>query len=454
LYYSGISAGWTWGYGPTPTRDNLIAYNHIHQTPQNVLTDMGGIYTLGVSPGTVLRGNHIHDLEGIPWAVGIYLDEGSGNILVEDNLVYRVTTHTFNVNYGRENIARNNIFGPILDPKAPFFRCGRMEDHLSMTVERNIIYWGVGDLVDKTWPTKNCILDNNLYWNAAGLPVKFKEMSFAQWQASGQDVHSIIADPVFANPDQGDFHLKPGSPAEKIGFKLFDYSKAGRLTKSRRPDKVFPRAFPPDTATPPEPPPLPVSQDYEDVAVGAVDPQGVTQEENAQATARVTDETAASGKHSLKFVDAAGQKHFYNPHVFYTPGFRSGIWTGRFDLRLEKGAMFSHDWRDNANPFHTGPSIQIGADGWLVAGEKRLMQMPSGQWVHFEFKCGLGDRASGRYDLSVGAPGGEPQVFQGLPCSPEFKALHWYGFVSTATGPAVFYIDNVELAAAGTPKLE
>ena len=35
-----------------------------------------------------------------------------------------------------------------------------------------------------------------------------------EWQkSSGQDAHSVQADPMFANPTAGDFRLKPGSPA-------------------------------------------------------------------------------------------------------------------------------------------------------------------------------------------------------------------------------------------------
>lgn len=48
-----------------------------------------------------------------------------------------------------------------------------------------------------------------------------------QWQAQGQEQGSIVADPLFVDPDNGDFHLRPGSPAEKIGFKPFDHSQAG-----------------------------------------------------------------------------------------------------------------------------------------------------------------------------------------------------------------------------------
>ena len=102
LPYSGISVGWGWGeedagggaypqpffyQTPTPAQNNRIEHNHIHHVMQ-VLNDGGGIYTLGNMPGTVVRGNHIHDNPGIPG--GIYLDEGSGFIEVTGNIVHEV----------------------------------------------------------------------------------------------------------------------------------------------------------------------------------------------------------------------------------------------------------------------------------------------------------------------------------------------------------------------------
>lgn len=51
LYYSGISAGWTWGYNSATQHsaiaDNTIAYNNIHHIGWRQTSDMGGIYTLG-----------------------------------------------------------------------------------------------------------------------------------------------------------------------------------------------------------------------------------------------------------------------------------------------------------------------------------------------------------------------------------------------------------------------
>ena len=445
LYYSGISMGWSWGYGATPNHDNAINYNRVHDAMQLVLTDGAGIYTLGLQPNSQMRGNVLYNLEGLPWAVGIYLDEGSTGWTCEDNLVYNVTTHDFNVNYGRDNVARNNIFGPIRDPAAPLMRCGRMEDFRSMTVENNLIYYKVGDLVDQLWPTKNCLLQSNLYCNAAGQPVKFRDKTFEQWQATGQDAGSIIADPLFVDPARGDFRLRPGSPAAKVGFKPFDYTEAGRLTRSNQHDKLFPRAFPVTLKNPPEPPAVPFKQDFEAVPVGAKDPQAVTNEDNAQATARVTEEQAAGGKRSLKFIDLPGGKHFYNPHVYYTPGYSSGVWKGSFDLRVEPGAVFSHDWRDNANPFNTGPSVQIAADGALTVAGKPLLTVPHSQWVHLAITCGLGNQANAKWSLTVTLPGQQPQTFADLPCTPAFKSLKWYGFVAMGEQAGVFYVDNVEL---------
>ncbi|MBL7224289.1 MAG: right-handed parallel beta-helix repeat-containing protein, partial [Candidatus Brocadiae bacterium] len=135
LPYTGVSVGWGWGeedagggaYGqrpfyetPTTAKNNRIELNHIHHVMQE-LNDGGGIYTLSNQPGTVIRGNHIHDNRGSPG--GIYLDEGSGFIEVTGNLVYNVRRAMNSNNRAQNRTAtcneHDNLFG--LKPGQPGF---------------------------------------------------------------------------------------------------------------------------------------------------------------------------------------------------------------------------------------------------------------------------------------------------------------------------------------------
>lgn len=55
----------------------------------------------------------------------------------------------------------------------------------------------------------------------------FADKSFQEWQKSGKDIHSVIADPQFVNAAAFDFHFKKSAVVKKIKFIPFDYSKAG-----------------------------------------------------------------------------------------------------------------------------------------------------------------------------------------------------------------------------------
>lgn len=227
LTYTGISVGWSWGYAESPAINNVIEYNHIHDIGKGLLGDMGGIYTLGVSPGTRLRYNRIHDIEAYPYGGwGIYNDEGSTDILVENNIVYRTTHGGYHQHYGKNNMLRNNIFA--FGREGQIIRT-RNEEHLSFTFERNIVLFSEGKLLGSNWANGQFRLDHNLYYHTRGADFDFAGKSFADWQQAGQDQHSIIADPLFANSAQGDFSFKGDSPALKIGFQPIDASRIGRI---------------------------------------------------------------------------------------------------------------------------------------------------------------------------------------------------------------------------------
>ena len=239
-WYTGISVGWSWGYADNPTNKISVSNNLIYNIGNGWLSDMGGIYTLGLQPETVLSGNVIYNVgcdEGAygygGW--GIYLDEGSSGILVENNLVYDCSSQTFHQHYGEDNLIRNNIFA--FGGKGAFI-VTRHEDHNSLTATNNIMVTDDNPMyafdTKKDWFRD----DSNLYWDydrggkvLSGHTTKlFDRDSLVIVKARGYYNNAVFMDPLFKDPANRDFTLAENSPALEIGFKPFEY-KAGTLTK-------------------------------------------------------------------------------------------------------------------------------------------------------------------------------------------------------------------------------
>jgi hypothetical protein len=450
--YSGMSIGWNWDYTPNRTHHNRIEYNHIHHVVRGVLSDAGGIYTLSPQPGTVIRNNLLHDIfpyMGNPaMAWGIYFDAGSSEMLVENNIVYHTLTGGIMSTCAPGNVVRNNIFA--LSAWQAAWRWSLPNKNPRPLFERNIFYLTQGDLfhLDDGQSDFNPKWDRNLYWRTDAEPLMFYGDEFMEWQAKGMDRHGLVADPQFVDPAHGDFSLKPGSPALKLGFQPIDTSRIGlqgppewvNLPKSAR----FPPAVLPKGVSAWQP--TPIDDGFETTAEGQLPAMATVSEEGRGDSIRVTSETAATGKHSLKFTDAPGLQYSFNPHLFYAPHFNHGRAILSFDIRREPGAIVGHEWRDAANPYRVGPSLRIDADGKLSAGGRPIIDLPAGKWVHVEIVCVLGRPSQGVYDLSVTLPGQPPRVFAKLPCgSANFRRLEWLGFTSLATEKTVFYLDNIRL---------
>jgi parallel beta-helix repeat protein len=225
--YTGISVGWSWGYKNSQAVNNKIINNHIHHLGWAELNDFGGIYTLGLSEGTEVRNNVIHDVYSYnDFGWGIYLDEGSSYILVTNNLVYNCKAAGFHFHYGKENIIKNNIFA---NQYLSQLEATRVEKHNSFNFTNNIVYFTDGVLSNRPgWRNVHFQADNNLYWDARSKNIKFYNMNFDEWKnKTGKDEHSVVADPLFQDPANFNFRFKNHSNIDKIKFIPFDYTQAG-----------------------------------------------------------------------------------------------------------------------------------------------------------------------------------------------------------------------------------
>ena len=445
LYYTGISTGWCWGYGKNLAKNNTFAFNHVHHLGWGLLSDMGGIYTLGPSEGTVVRNNVFHDVYAYSYGGwGMYTDEGSSGILFENNLVYRTKTGGFHQHYGRENVLRNNILAL---SKQQQIQATRVEPHLSFTLDRNIVYWDTGKLLAGPWEKLNFASHNNVYWNATGEAVEFVGHSLAAWQAKGHEQGSQIADPKFANPARADFRLAADSPAVKLGFQPFDSREAGVYgdpTWVRLADGV---TYPPLEIAP-SPPPLEIDDDFEEQPVGAPPAGARVHVEHRGDAIVVTDEIAASGKRCVKFVDAPGLKQVFNPHLTYENlGYERGLVRSAFDLRIERDSLIQIEWRDYSDgDYRIGPQLAI-RNATLRLGKTAVLPLPVREWIHFEILRDLSATAADGWALQLSWPGQSAREFPHLPlASAGFKKLTWIGFMSNATTKTTFYLDNFRLS--------
>ena len=226
----GISVGWSWNYFPPGRHQyNVVEYNHVHHLGMSHTGCHGAIYFLGVSPGTVCRRNVIDHITG---GCGIILDNACFGILIEDNLSYHTGAAGLCFNYNDSgNIVRNNIFA--LSKTYMYERYGDLPATGGEKVDqtgifyRNIFYWKEGRFMRRDeWPNFDTLMNHNLYWDGRDGSVDFAGLTFDGWRGKGLDRDSVLADPLFTDPENGDFTLPPDSPALRLGFRPFDPGEA------------------------------------------------------------------------------------------------------------------------------------------------------------------------------------------------------------------------------------
>jgi hypothetical protein len=173
---------------------------------------------------THIRNNRFSHPGGHSW--GIDLDDGSTNYRVYNNLCLGMGVKL------REGFFRrveNNI---IIDGFGGFHVWFPKCDDV---IARNIIVSDKPYQFIQANPREAKQFDYNLFYTPAGQPRITgvgAPMTIAQWQGRGYDPHSVVADPGFMDPENGDYRVQPDSPALKLGFKNFPMNKFGVMKRS------------------------------------------------------------------------------------------------------------------------------------------------------------------------------------------------------------------------------
>lgn len=268
--------------------NNTISFNHVYNLLQGIMNDAGSIRILSGTnaynaPGNKILNNKVHDT--IDASIqdsngyggdGIYLDNGTGQVEVENNLVYRVSASAVEMVSGpaspnEANTIQNNILAyariGMVRISTPYSNGIPAAITQNAIVENNLFYFDQTFASNPSFMVQGGCLysggaaytqfqdwNSNMFWrtdgtfatdskafavqpvaatgNAAPCAVnsnKYTFYTFAQWQSqASEDIHSLVQNPGFNNPTYpaDDYSLPKGSPG--VGFVVFDPTQAGR----------------------------------------------------------------------------------------------------------------------------------------------------------------------------------------------------------------------------------
>jgi hypothetical protein len=209
--------------------NNIIEYNDLsHAVLEG--QDCGIIYHCGSSRETKIRNNRLHNSE-IPYSYGfgIYLDNDSTNVLIENNIIHDLQKRGGGDLYGviatkgSGHIIRRNIIANNRIKNGIIYSHRMMEDEKSVSrnlvIEKNIfynnefvrdkayIYWFNQWSDDRIKKSENNVIYPDGKYFVKG--VHGKVLNWSQWQDEMNfDRNSMMIDPRFVDPKTGDYRLK------------------------------------------------------------------------------------------------------------------------------------------------------------------------------------------------------------------------------------------------------
>lgn len=255
----------TWG-------GHVIEYNHVHDTcretgdhgPFNAwgrdrgwcLAQSHADYTVGRSHDAfemlvdamepvVIRHNFFQEQTG--W--GMDLDDGASNYEIYNNLCVGVS---MKLREGCHRTIYNNIW--VNGANSPCFHVGNEDNHdryfrnitvmstrhsnpendlnFDMGASYGEVYTLIAPPVRSEWMEEvdhNCFFSDMGEFFARVIPRQGQARKFSldEWRELGFDRHSVFADPLFVDPSNNDYRVKPESLALTVGFENFAMGQWG-----------------------------------------------------------------------------------------------------------------------------------------------------------------------------------------------------------------------------------
>jgi hypothetical protein len=176
--YTGISLGWIWSQAESPAGKNHVHHNQIARVMQ-VLSDGGGVYTLGRQLGSRIEENVIENVPlnlGRAESNGMFLDEGTSGFEVTGNRFRRIAKSPLRFHRAGQNLVRRNEWELETEATPPVRYNNTPEDNIrlegNVVLEKETRIFLIGNSL--TWDTRPQLLDEYVDWHVdCGKSLKF-----------------------------------------------------------------------------------------------------------------------------------------------------------------------------------------------------------------------------------------------------------------------------------------
>lgn len=430
--YTAISVGWKWDYGTATASRNSIRNNLLLNIGLGQMSDMGAIYTLGESPGTVISGNVVHEVRPYPGygagAWGLYNDGASTGVLWERNVVVGTNDGGYLQNYGRNNTVRSNLlaFGDRSE-----VRVTRTDPALTkLTFDANLLIpKNTTPLVGyATFPDVN-FSGNKVSNRVLATPADISKCGAGCSTSSA--MVSVASDPRIVTVT--------GADAATVAWLATVSANVGPPGLAAASVPVVNASLPTVVVAPPT--------SYEaEILETTIGGKPFNLQYRTGGNASAISVQAATGTPSgkcLRFIDSAAIVNRWEPYAWATLSHTGGTSTVDFSITIDANTNYLHEWRDNENMYLTGPSLRIKTTGIEVAG-KIVARAPKGEWITLKVVAPLGT-AAGTWTLQVVYSDGST-VNAGTFANKNagWNRLNWLGFVSDAAVSATSSIGFIK----------